>query len=146
VAVLEEGCAQGPGTGAEASLVRCLGPLAAATGDPALLARADAMVAGIDAPPGSAWLYGADAYVWVARAWLWRGEPARTRSVIAPLLAAANRVPWRPIQVPILLLDAEAVTALGGDASAPLAAAERLARQYGFTHLLSEQVPGAARP
>jgi DNA-binding SARP family transcriptional activator/tetratricopeptide (TPR) repeat protein len=145
VAVLEEGCAQGAGTGAEASLVRCLGPLAAATGDPALLARADAMVAGIDAPPGSAWLYGADAYLWVARAWLWRGEPARTRSVIAPLLAAANRVPWRPIQVPILLLDAEAVTALGGDATAPLAAARQLARQYGFTHLLPEQVPRAAR-
>ncbi len=146
VAVLEEGAGRDVGSGGEGYFVRCLAPLAAVTGDSQLLARADALMAGIDAPPGSAWLYGADAYLWVGRAWLLHDEPERTRTVIAPLLVAANRIPWRPVQVPALLLDAQAVTALGGDATAPLAAARQLARQYGFTHLLPEQAPRAARP
>jgi DNA-binding SARP family transcriptional activator len=136
VALLEEGCERGGGEGGEAYLVRCLGPLAAATGSRVLLEQADALVAGIETPPGSAWLFGADAYLSVARGWLGHGEPARARSVIAPLLAAANRVPWRSVQVPALLLDAEAAAVIGVEASPQRASAERLAHRYGLTHLL----------
>ena len=39
------------------------------TGDPAVLARADALLRGIRVPEGCAWLLGADAYLGVARAW-----------------------------------------------------------------------------
>jgi DNA-binding SARP family transcriptional activator/tetratricopeptide (TPR) repeat protein len=136
VALLEEGCERGRGEGGEAYLVRCLGPLAMATGSRALLAEADALVAAIEAPPGSAWLFGADAYLSVGRGWLRHGEPARARTVIAPLLAAANRVPWRPVQVPALVLDAEAAAAAGAESAPQRAAAERLAHRFGLTHLL----------
>ncbi|MGX6604753.1 ATP-binding protein [Micromonosporaceae bacterium Da 78-11] len=113
VALLEEGCARGGGAGGEAYLLRCLAPLAAVTGSRTLLEQADALVAAIDAPPGSAWLFGADAYLTVARGWLGQGEPEHARVVLAPLLAAASRVPWRPAQGPALLLDAEAAAAAG---------------------------------
>ena len=136
VALLEEGCDRGGGEGGEAYLVRCLGPLAAATGSRALLEEADKLVAGIETPPGSAWLFGADAYLSVGRGWLRHGEPARARTVIAPLLAAAGRVRWRPVQVPALLLDAEAAAAAGAESAPQTAAAERLARRFGLTHLL----------
>jgi DNA-binding SARP family transcriptional activator/tetratricopeptide (TPR) repeat protein len=98
VALLEEGCELG--AGGEAYLVRCLAPLAAATGSRELLERADALVAGIVAPAGSAWLFGADAYLAVARGWLDRGEPTHARTVLAPLLVAAERVGWRPALAP----------------------------------------------
>ena len=137
VALLEEGCERGRGGGGEAYLVSCLGPLAAASGSRALLEQADALVAGIDAPPGSAWLFGADAYLSVARGWLRQGEPARARAVIAPLLAAASRVPWRPVQVPALLLDARAAEAAGEAPTRQLAEAGELARRFGLTHLLA---------
>ena len=137
VALLEEGCDRGGGEGGEAYLVRCLAPLAAVTGSPTLLAEADGLVAGIETPPGSAWMFGADAYLSVGRGWLRHGEPARARAVIAPLLAAADRVRWRPVQVPTLLLDAEAAAAAGADSAPQAAEAERLARRFGLTHLLS---------
>jgi len=135
VPVLEEGCTRARGDGAEGYLVRCLAPLAAATRSRALLDEADALVSGIQAPPGCAWLYGADVYLSVGRGWLAHGDPARTRTVIAPLLAAANRVPWRPVQVPALMLDARAAAALGADAAVQLAAADDLARRYRLAHL-----------
>ena len=69
---------------AEAYQLRCLAPLAEASGDRAVLAEADALLAGITVAPGSAWLLGADAYLSVARAWLRHGEPARARAVLAP--------------------------------------------------------------
>lgn len=136
VPLLEEGCERARGEGGEAYLVRCLAPLAAVTGSPALLTEADALVAGIETPPGSAWLLGADAYLSVGRGWLRRGEPARARTVIAPLLAAAGRVRWRSVQVPALLLDAEAAAAAGAESASRAAAAERLAHRFGLTHLL----------
>ncbi|WP_433731215.1 ATP-binding protein [Actinoplanes sp. CA-051413] len=136
VALLEEGCERGRGEGGEAYLVRCLGPLAAATGSLSLLEEADALVAAIDTPPGTAWLFGADAYLSVGRGWLARGEAARARTVIAPLLAAADRVPWRSVQVSTLLLDAEAAAAAGAESAPQLARAEELAHRYGLAHLL----------
>jgi DNA-binding SARP family transcriptional activator/tetratricopeptide (TPR) repeat protein len=74
--------------------LRCLAPLAEATGSPALLAEADAVLRAITAPPGSAWLYGADTYLSVARAWQSRGDHARAAEIRGPLLAAAERNGW----------------------------------------------------
>jgi hypothetical protein len=135
VALLTEGCERSRGPGGEAYLVRCLGPLALATGSRALLTEADALVAAIETPPGSAWLFGADAYLSVGRGWLRQGEPARARTVIAPLLAAANRVPWRSVQVPALVLDADAA---GAEGAPQRAAATELAHRFGLTHLLGQ--------
>ncbi|MDD7936940.1 AAA family ATPase [Actinomycetospora lutea] len=85
--------------------VRCLAVLAeAGDGDGATplpadtaLLEADRLLSGVAAPPATAWLLGADAYVSVARAWLARGRPARARATLAPLLAAARAHGWRPL-------------------------------------------------
>jgi DNA-binding SARP family transcriptional activator/tetratricopeptide (TPR) repeat protein len=84
--------------------LRCLAPLAeaeariAADGDaPPSLREADRLLADITAPPGSAWLLGADAYLSVARAWRSVGRPDRGRAVLDPLVAAAARHGWRTL-------------------------------------------------
>jgi DNA-binding SARP family transcriptional activator len=82
----------------EAYLLRVLAPLALATGSADLLDRADGLLAGVDAPPGSAWILGADAYLCTARARLGQGRPERAAEVLAPLVAAARRVPWLPVR------------------------------------------------
>jgi DNA-binding SARP family transcriptional activator/tetratricopeptide (TPR) repeat protein len=74
--------------------LRCLAPLAEATGSPALLAEADAAVRAISAPPGSAWLYGAETYLSVARAWQSRGDHARAAEILGAVRAAAERTGW----------------------------------------------------
>lgn len=120
--------------GAEAYLLRCLGPLAEATGSDAVLADADALLARVQAPPGSAWLWGTDAYVAVARSWLRRGDPARTRTVLAPLLAAAERQGWVPALTTGRIVDARACAALGDvdSARSVLHDAAVLAEQHGM--------------
>jgi DNA-binding SARP family transcriptional activator/tetratricopeptide (TPR) repeat protein len=83
--------------GAEAGAayrLRCLAPLAAATGDG--LEEADRLMAAIEAPPGRAWLAGADVYDALAAAWLSAGEPARATAVLEPLLVA-TRSSWRAL-------------------------------------------------
>ncbi|MEJ2860162.1 ATP-binding protein [Actinomycetospora flava] len=83
--------------------VRCLAVLAeAGDGDEAdtlpadtALLEADRLLAGVTAPPATAWLLGADTYVSVARGWLARGREARARVTLAPLLAAARAHGWR---------------------------------------------------
>lgn len=97
VAVLERARSSGPSDDMASYELRCLAPLAEATGSAELLEQADAMLAAITAPDGSAWLLGADAYFCVARAWRHSGEPARARAALAPLRAAARRVPWVPL-------------------------------------------------
>jgi DNA-binding SARP family transcriptional activator/tetratricopeptide (TPR) repeat protein len=72
--------------------LRCLAPLAAATGEG--LAEADRLLAEIQAPPGRAWVSGADAYEAVAAGWHDAGEPARARAAIGPLLAATGPRRW----------------------------------------------------
>jgi len=94
VALLEQSLASCDRHRTRSYRLRCLAPLAFATGSPALLDEADAMVRSIGAPPGSAWLYGAEAYVAVARAWLARGETGRAREILAPLLVASERTGW----------------------------------------------------
>jgi DNA-binding SARP family transcriptional activator/tetratricopeptide (TPR) repeat protein len=84
--------------------LRCLAPLAeaeariAADRDaPPSLREADRLLADITAPPGSAWLLGADAYFSVARAWRTVGRHERACTVLTPLVAAAGRHGWRTL-------------------------------------------------
>lgn len=92
--VLTGGLAVAERNGAEAYRLRCLGPLAEATGLRSDVDRADAMLDRIVATDGAAWLMGSDAYLAVARAWLARAEPDRALAALAPLLAAAERAGW----------------------------------------------------
>lgn len=80
--------------GGDAYLARCLGPLAAATGDTAITAHAERLLRGISTPPGSAWLAGADTYLATACALTDAGHPNRAAALLAPLVAAARRVGW----------------------------------------------------
>ena len=80
--------------GAEAYLLRCLGPLAEATGDLEVLRRADRLLRSIRAPEGRAWLVGADAYLGVARAWRRAGDPDRADAVLTGFRAAADAAGW----------------------------------------------------
>ena len=97
--------------GAEASRLRCLAPLAEATGSRDRLDRATALLEGITAPPGHAWLTADGCYLAIARAWLAHGDPDRARAVLAPLLTAAARVPWVAPLAAASLIDAQAALA-----------------------------------
>ena len=74
--------------------LRCLAPLAAAGGD--TLEEADRLLAEIQAPPGRAWIWGADAYLAVSAAWVAAGEPGRGAAVVRPLLAATTHT-WAAV-------------------------------------------------
>ncbi|HEX4701911.1 MAG TPA: AAA family ATPase [Pseudonocardiaceae bacterium] len=113
--------------GAEAHVLRCVGPLAEATGSPEVLAEADALLHGISTPAGFAWFSGSDSYLSVARAWLAHGEPVRARAAVAPMLTAAKRGGWLPMEAQASLVDGDAVAALGDRA-----AAEELFRRAAF--------------
>jgi hypothetical protein len=80
--------------GAEAYLLRCLGPLAEATGDVTVLRRADALLRRVRVPEGCAWLLGADAYLGIARAWRRAGDPDRARRILTDFRAAARVAGW----------------------------------------------------
>jgi tetratricopeptide (TPR) repeat protein len=80
--------------GAEAYLLRCLAPLAAATGDTVVLARADGLLSGISAPEGTAWMLGADAYLCVAAAWEYAGDADRGEQIRAGFAVAARAAGW----------------------------------------------------
>ena len=140
VAVLEPAAAAAQQDGADAILLRCLAPLAEATGSAEILAEAAALLAGIRAPGGSAFLAGDGCYLAIARAWLARGEPAQARAALAPLLAAAARVPWVAPLADASLVDGQAALALGlnGEAATLLARAAALARRYDLPRIASE--------
>ena len=123
--------------GAEAYLLRCLAPLAEATGSASVLAEADALLAGIDAPPGTAWLLGTDAYLAVARCWLRHGDPGRARAVLRPLLAAADRqrLDARPGGRRAGRRPGRERTRPGRAGRAALARAAELAARHGMPHL-----------
>jgi hypothetical protein len=80
--------------GAEGYLLRILGPLAEATGDPDVLRRADALLRDIRVPEGCAWLLGADAYLGTAAAWRLAGDPARADEILTGVRAAARTAGW----------------------------------------------------
>lgn len=113
IEVLERGRLFAEQDGSESYLLRCAAPLAEATGSLAVLNEADRMLSLISAPPGSAWLTGDAAYLSVARTWLARREPERARTVLAPMLAAAARVPWVAPLADGCLVDGQAALMLG---------------------------------
>ena len=80
--------------GAEAYLLRCLAPLAEATGDAAVLARADGLLRGVRVPEGCAWLLGGDVHGSLARAWQRAGRPERAAEIAGGFRAAATAATW----------------------------------------------------
>ncbi|MDN5858675.1 MAG: hypothetical protein L0H84_08620, partial [Pseudonocardia sp.] len=123
IELLDDGLRHANIDGAEGYRLRCLAPLAELSGDPAVLKEADALLAGITAPPGCAWMLGADVYLSVARAWLGGGKPERAREVLRPLLTAAERLGWEPVLATAGLVDGHAAGALGDRAAAQSLAA-----------------------
>jgi hypothetical protein len=89
-------------------------------------------------------MYGEDAYLSLARAWLGRGDPERARVVLAPLLAVAERVPWTPTLAATLALDGHALLRMGESnrARTHLLRSEHLASQHGLPHILREARSG----
>ena len=140
IELLERGLAAAEAGGGEANLLRCAAPLAEATGSPAVLAAADRLLEQASIPAGGAWVSGEDAYLSLARAWLGRGHPERARTVLAPLLALAERVPWIATLAATLAVDGRALLRMGDEdqARAHLLRAERLAQEHGLPHILHE--------
>jgi DNA-binding SARP family transcriptional activator len=140
IELLERGLAAGSAGGGEANLLRCAAPLAEATGSPTVLADADRLLEQASIPAGGAWVYGEDAYLSLARAWLGGGNPERARTVLAPLLAVAERVPWIATLAAALAVDGRALLRMGEDdqARAHLLRAELLASRHGLPHVLHE--------
>jgi DNA-binding SARP family transcriptional activator/tetratricopeptide (TPR) repeat protein len=124
----------------EAHRLRCLAPLAAATGSAAVLAEADRLLRQASIPVGGVWFLGEEVYLFLARAWLAQGDPERARAILAPLLVVAERVPWTPTLAATLAVDGHALVRLGQDqrARAQLQRAENLAREHGLPHVLEE--------
>jgi len=142
IELLERGLAAAEAGGAEANLLRCAAPLAEASGSAAVLADADRLLEQASIPADGAWLYGEEACLALARAWLVRREPERARVVLAPLLAVAERVPWTPMLAATLAVDGRALLQLGQrePARAHLLRAEHLAREHGLPHVLRESL------
>jgi tetratricopeptide (TPR) repeat protein len=117
--------------GAPAHVAAATALLAQVSGSPERLAEAEAMLDAISAPPGGAWLHGAAAYLAVARTHIAAGDPARARTVLAPLVEAARRVPSVGELAEALLVDGTAGAALGdGDAATVLREAQTLAQRH----------------
>ena len=100
--VLERGLAASERVGASNGIARCLGQLAWARSllgarDEArsFAALAEELLAQVNAPPGGAFLFGAHAYVAIARVHLAEGAPERGEALLAPLLRAAEHAGWR---------------------------------------------------
>jgi tetratricopeptide (TPR) repeat protein len=147
VPLLREGLDGAGREGAEAYRLRCVAPLAEATGDPGVLAEAESLFAMVEAPPGAAYVLGADIYLCLARLHLRQRDPERARAVLAPLLAAAQRLNWIPVLVSAGLLDARARIALG-DAAAD-AERERLialGERHGIAPVLQARCDTRATP
>ena len=140
VEVLERGLAVAEQAGVEAYLLRCAAPLAAATGSPAVLGRADRLLEQATIPVDGAWLLGEESYLCLAQAWLEQGDAERARAVLSPLLTVAGRVPWTATLAAALALDGRALLRLGEDdeARARLLRAERIAGEHGLPHVLND--------
>ena len=125
-------------------MLRCAAPLAAATGSRTVLDQAAGLLDAASIPDGSAWVMGDEAYLWLARAWLGRGEPERARAVLAPLLAVARRVPWIATLAAALAVDGCALIKLGNrePAASELRQAAQLAQEHGLPHVLREARSG----
>jgi class 3 adenylate cyclase/tetratricopeptide (TPR) repeat protein len=109
---LERGLETAEASGPPAQLTRCvcllacarsmLGEHEAATG---YAERGEQLLERISAPPGRAWLFGAHAYLAVARVRLDAGEGDRAEEIAGPVLAAAERSGWGPTLAGARLLE-----------------------------------------
>jgi DNA-binding SARP family transcriptional activator len=140
IGLFERGLAAAEEAGVEAYLLRCAAPLAAATGSRTILDDADRLLDQAGMPAGGAWLPGDDAYFSLARAWLDRGDPERAQRILAPLLGAAEREPWRVTLAAALVVEAHVLLGLGESrrAGENLRRAAELARKHGLPHVLSD--------
>ncbi len=140
IALFERGMDAAREAGVEAYLLRCLAPLAAATGSKTMLAEAAGLLERAGIPADGAWLLGYEAYLSIASAWLDHGEPDRARAALQPLLAVAEREPWTPVLAASLVIDARTLIGLGNPAQArcQLERAARLAADHGMPHVLSD--------
>ena len=112
---LERGLQTAEASGPPAQLTRCVCLLACARsmlGEREVAAehagRGEQLLARILAPPGRAWLFGAHAYLAVARVRLDAGEDARAEAIAAPIMAAAERSGWSPTLAGARLIDRSA--------------------------------------
>jgi DNA-binding SARP family transcriptional activator/tetratricopeptide (TPR) repeat protein len=138
--LLERALTAGPEQETEAGRLRCLAPLAEATGSAALLTEATALLASISAPPGQAWITADGCYLAIARSWLGRSEPERARSALAPLLAATAQVPWVAPLAAASLVDGLAATAMGRreEATGLLKRAADLGHRHGLPRIAAD--------
>src|SRR5712691_3574654 len=102
VALLERGREAAEGAMALNFVLRCIGPLVWAywlLGDTeraqTLAVQAEALCQQLTVPPGRAFLQGIHAYVAIAWVHLARGEAARARQLLTPVLAAAETCGWQ---------------------------------------------------
>jgi class 3 adenylate cyclase/tetratricopeptide (TPR) repeat protein len=109
---LERGLRTAEGANPPAQLTRCVCLLACARsmlGDraaaEALAARGEELLARISTPPGHAWLFGAHAYLGIARVRRDAGEDERAEAIAAPILSAAERSGWSGSLAGAALLD-----------------------------------------
>jgi DNA-binding SARP family transcriptional activator/tetratricopeptide (TPR) repeat protein len=147
ISLVEEALRHAGPEGAESYHLRCLAPLAELTGDRSVLVAADALLQGVTAPPGAAWLLGSESYLSVARAWLRHGDPARARGVLGPLLGAARRLNWLPVLATAGLVDGRAAAAQGDPSAADaLIAVAELAGRTGMPLVAASARQAACGP
>jgi DNA-binding SARP family transcriptional activator/tetratricopeptide (TPR) repeat protein len=123
--LLAEGLAAAQQDGSPAYVLGCQALLADVTGDAEVLAAADSMLRAVRAPAGRVWMLGAESYLAVARAWLAAGDPGRSTEVLAPVLAAARSLGWRPVLAQALMESAVVAHSVGDPAARQLAAEAR---------------------
>jgi tetratricopeptide (TPR) repeat protein len=140
VALFERGLAAAQHSGLEAYLLRTAAPLAAVTGSRAMLGEAAGLLERASIPGDGAWMLGYEAYLSLAQAWLAHGEPDRASAVLAPLLAVAEREPWRPALAAALAVSGAALIRLDqrDQARVQLDRAAGLAAERGLPHVLRD--------
>ena len=138
IELFERGLAAGQQAGLEAYLLRSAAPLAAATGSLAMLGEVAELLEKASIPAGGAWVFGYEAYLSAAQAWLGHDDPERARAVLAPLLEVAEREPWKVTLAEVLVVDGRALIRLGRkeQARGELDRAAWLAGEHGLPHVL----------
>ncbi len=133
IGCLERGVRTAEKASVPAQLARCVALLAWARsmhGERApaatLAARADELLSAVSTPPGGAWLFGAHAYVALARAYIGGGNAERAEALLTPILAAAERAGWKEAIACSSLVIGQARAALGDDSGAEAALAHAL--------------------
>ncbi len=94
VRLLRSGLAAADRSGAEAYRLRCIAPLAEATGAVEVVLHADRILSAARLPAGHAWVLGTDAYLSLGRAWLAAGRADRAVRVLDSLVTAADSTGW----------------------------------------------------